>query len=454
MLATRTRVALIVAALAAPALAEEPDVYTRTVHATALIIPPTGGGTGWVVDLEQGLIVTNEHVVTRNGEVEVIFPEYGKDGRPLAEPADYRHVRRLRADVIDADGPRDLALLRLRDRPPAGVTALQVADREPRPADRVHSIGNPDASGALWVYSTGTVRQVYRKEWRYADALARAARVLEMQSAINPGDSGGPVVNDAGELVGVVSGKKAEAALMSWCIAAAEVKDYLAEARPLVEPKTAAAFYRRGVRSLGRGLAVRAADDLSAAYRLAPKSADILAARALAYRARKDYDLAATTSPRRSKLNPQHAGALNARGCVHTDSGANKRGPRRLPPGHPARPAGRQSSTPTGPGPREQGRVRAGRPLPRRSPAAGPRRRRLALPPRPRPGATGRGRQGGGGLPPGDPHRPDVPRAADSAPRPGRQGGEQDRADAAGPHALRGGRPGRPPELAARARAY
>ena len=244
------------------------------------------------MDLEQGLIVTNEHVVTRNGEVEVVFPEYGKDGRPLAEPADYRHVRRLRADVIDADGPRDLALVRLRDRPPAGVTALKVADREPRPADRVHSIGNPDASGALWVYSTGTVRQVYRKEWRYADALARAARVLEMQSAINPGDSGGPVVNDAGELVGVVSGKKAEAALMSWCIAAAEVKEYLAEARPLVEPKTAAAFYRRGVRSLGRGLAVRAVDDLSAAYRLAPKSADVLAARALAYRARKDYDLA------------------------------------------------------------------------------------------------------------------------------------------------------------------
>ena len=324
MIATPARTLVAVALLAAgPAAAQDADVYTRTLKATALVITPTGGGTAWVVDRDLGLLVTNEHVVTRHGEVELVFPEYGKDGRPLAEPGDYRHVRRLRAEVVDADGPRDLALVRLRDRPPAGLTALTIAGREPRPADRVHSIGNPDASGALWVYSTGTVRQVYRKGWRYADGPARIARVVEMQSPINPGDSGGPVVNDAGELVGVVSGKKAEAALMSWCIAAAEVRSYLAEARPLVEPRTAAAFRRRGVRALERGLAVRAVEDLSAAHRLEPKSADVLVDRALAYRARKDFDLAGDDLAEALKLDPRHAVAHNVRGCIHTDHGRN-----------------------------------------------------------------------------------------------------------------------------------
>jgi Tfp pilus assembly protein PilF len=319
------RTAFVVALLAAcgrPAGAQDTDVYARTLRSTALILTPTGGGTGWVVDADRGLLVTNEHVVSRHGEVEVIFPEYGTDGRPIAEPAKYG-ARRLKAEVIDADGPRDLALIRLRDRPPAGVAALKFADREPRPSERVHSIGNPDASGALWVYSTGTVRQVYRKEWHYADGPAREARVLEMQSPINPGDSGGPVVNDAGELVGVVSGKKPDAALMSWCIAAADAKGYLAETLPLVEPNTVAAFRRRGLRTLDRGQAPRAIEDLSAAHRLDPKSADILADRAMAYRARKDYDLAGDDIEEALKLNPRHPGAHNVRGCIHTDHGRN-----------------------------------------------------------------------------------------------------------------------------------
>ncbi|HVK14331.1 MAG TPA: tetratricopeptide repeat-containing serine protease family protein [Gemmataceae bacterium] len=323
MIASPSRIALAVPLLVAcAAAAQDADVYTRTLRSTALIMTPTGGGTGWVVDLDRGLLVTNEHVVRQHAEVELVFPEY-RDGRPLAEPGDYQRVRRLRAEVIDADGPRDLALVRLRARPPAGVVALKVAPLEPRPADRVHSIGNPDASGALWVYSTGTVRQVYRKDWRFADGLARSARIVEMQSPINPGDSGGPVVNDAGELVGVVSGKKADAALMSWCIAAAEVRAYLTEALPLVDPKTAAAFRRRGVRTLDRGQAARAVEDLSAAHRLDPKSADVLADRAMAYRVRKDFDLARDDLAEALRLDPRHAGAVNVRGCVHTDFGRN-----------------------------------------------------------------------------------------------------------------------------------
>ena len=79
---------------------------------------------------------------------------------------------------------------------------------------------------------------------------------------------------------------------MSWCIAAAEGKGYLDEARPMVEPKTVAAFHRRGLRTLDRGQVARAIEDLSAAHRMNPKSPDILAHRALAYRARKDYELA------------------------------------------------------------------------------------------------------------------------------------------------------------------
>ena len=321
----RTRVALAVTLLAVcigPARAEgtAEDVYARTLRGTALVITPTGSGTGWVIDLEQRLLVTNDHVAGAHEKVEVIFPAYDKDGRPVAEKDLYRkHARRYVADVIDSDGPRDLAVIRLRERSPEGVTAVKVAEREPRPGDRVHSIGNPGASDALWLYSAGTVRQVYRKEWRYATGPARAGRIVETQSAINSGDSGGPVVNDAGELVAVVAGKLPNASLVSWFIAAAEVREYIEEVRPLVEPKTARAFQRRGLRALDRGLAARAVEELTEANRLDPKSANILTGRALAHRARKDYELALDDCNEALKLEPRHFGAFNVRGCVNTD---------------------------------------------------------------------------------------------------------------------------------------
>ena len=57
-------------------------------------------------------------------------------------------------------------------------------------------MGNPGASDAYWVYTSGAISQVYQKTIRYNTQTVQA-RVLETQSPINPGDSGGPVVNDA-----------------------------------------------------------------------------------------------------------------------------------------------------------------------------------------------------------------------------------------------------------------
>lgn len=326
------RIALVFALLTVPlglARAEgpaapksSPDLYSRALRSTTLILTPTGSGTGWVLDREERLLVTNEHVVGAHEQVVVVFPVYDRDGRPVVERARYgRQAPRLEAEVVDAEAGRDLALVRLREPVPEGVAAVRLAGREPRPGERVHSLGNPDASDALWVYSSGRVRQVYHKAWRYGPGPVRSARVVETQSAINPGDSGGPVFDDAGDLVGVVSGRKPDASLMGWCIAAAEVRDYLAEVRPLVQPRTADAYRRRGLRALARGLAARALDDLNEACRLDPASADALVARAEAHRARGDYELALADCGEALERNPRHAGALDVRGCLCSDRG-------------------------------------------------------------------------------------------------------------------------------------
>src|SRR4029078_12751795 len=100
---------------------------------------------------------------------------------------------------------------------------------------RVHSVGNPGASGALWVYAPGVVRTFYHKKWLSKSEEGEApseheADVIETQSPTNHGDSGGPLVNDRGELVGVTQGgKRDELGSVRQCIDVSEVKKVTAD---------------------------------------------------------------------------------------------------------------------------------------------------------------------------------------------------------------------------------
>src|SRR5262249_27508585 len=244
------RSALLLAALAVcPPLAADDtprkNIYQRTLPATALVLANTGqpgatlAGTGWVVDRDRRLLVTNYHLVGNQDRVNVVFPLY-ENGRLVAERSAYRNAPRVRGSVLDVDPRRDLALVELESLP-AGVTALPLAKEPPGPGDLVHSVGNPTSSDALWVYTSGTVRQVYHKKFT-AGGATTAPRVVETQSPITPGDSGGPVVNDQGEVVAVTAATNRAAQLVSVCIEVGEVRDFVAAALRAPTPRTAADF--------------------------------------------------------------------------------------------------------------------------------------------------------------------------------------------------------------------
>src|SRR5207249_3390857 len=101
-----------------------------------------------------------------------------------------------------------LALIKLDFLPP-GAKVVPLAKKSVSPGQRVHSIGNPGKSEGMWVYTSGTVRQVVRMKWTVRteeDKLTLEAKVVQTQSPTNPGDSGGPLLNDNAELVGVTQG--------------------------------------------------------------------------------------------------------------------------------------------------------------------------------------------------------------------------------------------------------
>ncbi len=211
-------------------------VYKQVLRATAWVQVSVKGqetstGTAWVVDRSRKLLITNFHVVAVQGRaartVRVVFPMYHK-GRVVAEKVYYRqNSRAVPARVLVSDPGRDLAVLQVA-RLPRGAAALKLAPSSPEPGETCHSVGNPAASVALWVYTLGTVRQVARQQVKYPNGQLVRALMVETQSPINPGDSGSPLVNAAGQLIGVNAHLDRKARLVSRAIAVSEVRKVLA----------------------------------------------------------------------------------------------------------------------------------------------------------------------------------------------------------------------------------
>jgi V8-like Glu-specific endopeptidase len=189
-------------------------------------------GSGSLIDVERRLVLTNYHVVQETPTAGIFFPQY-RDGQPIAEKDYYRdRAKRLAiaGKVVALDKKADLAIIQL-DHLPKDAVAIKLASSSPDPGDNVHSIGSAGKSDALFGYVKGSVRQVYKKDWKAEleprKVVSFSAKVVETDSPTNPGDSGGPLMNDKGELVGVTQGGAINAQLVSTFIDVSEVKSLL-----------------------------------------------------------------------------------------------------------------------------------------------------------------------------------------------------------------------------------
>ena len=219
--------------------ATRPEVHGRLLYSTAWIRTSQGVGTGWIVDQSKRFMVTNLHVVGDAEKVEAFFVAL-KDVCPITErnyylenqKALHEQGRAVRGRVIARREASDLALVEL-DRLPDGIAALPLCSREPEPGERLHLVGHRQDSEALWVHSVGEVRQRGRLSDGYfwhGKKLAVDAECLIVQAPILIGDSGAPVVNVMGEVVGVLSGLR-QAPLAAIVIQTAEVRALLAQAK-------------------------------------------------------------------------------------------------------------------------------------------------------------------------------------------------------------------------------
>lgn len=137
-------------------------------------------GSGVIVSSD-GLVVSNYHVVGQATEIRVVL----NDGREY------------RADVLLADQPSDLAVLKLQDAEGLPALTLRNSD-EIEVGELVLAIGNPFGLGQT--VSSGIVSGLARSVASVGDGRGY---FLQTDAAINPGNSGGALVDMAGRLVGI-----------------------------------------------------------------------------------------------------------------------------------------------------------------------------------------------------------------------------------------------------------
>lgn len=144
-----------------------------------------GVGTG-VVIVDKGVILTNLHVVQGADTLKVVFADGFEAG----------------ARVVGAKPESDLAVIQAHEVPDDLKAATMGSSAELRPGDGVVAVGHPFGIGPS--VSAGVVSGLQRS-FRSPDGGQSLKNLIQFDAAANPGNSGGPLVNMAGEVVGIVT---------------------------------------------------------------------------------------------------------------------------------------------------------------------------------------------------------------------------------------------------------
>lgn len=136
-------------------------------------------GSGVIVDAGRGVVLTNSHVIENADQIAVTL----KDGRTLE------------AELVGSDSETDLAVVRI---PAEGLSELPLSDSDDlRVGDFVVAVGNPFGLGQS--VTSGIVSAL----GRHGIGRGGMQDFIQTDAPINRGNSGGALVNLAGELVGI-----------------------------------------------------------------------------------------------------------------------------------------------------------------------------------------------------------------------------------------------------------
>lgn len=191
------------------------ELFASVAPSVVLVRTTAGSGSGVCVG-EAGLILTNAHVVTRDdGKVQVYCYTVENEKIERLEP--------LRAELLYRSAEEDIALLRVAD-PPKTLAPIKFERNPLRAGAKVFALGSPGLGDEVLDQSISE------------GIISSPARSLNSQTfvqhtaAVNPGNSGGPLLNEYGLLIGIVT-RKAELENVSFAIPAQRIQTVYSQLR-------------------------------------------------------------------------------------------------------------------------------------------------------------------------------------------------------------------------------
>ncbi len=165
----------------------QPSVVLITTRQGALSTEDSdeGLGSGVILD-EMGDILTSLHVVEGAGDIEVTFADGTK----------------APATIVNSMPEKDIAVLRLSEPVPLLVPATLGDPGALNVGDEVVVVGNP--FGLMHTVTSGVISGLHRS---FTPSRTRRSLedLIQFDAAVNPGNSGGPLLNRDGEVVGIVA---------------------------------------------------------------------------------------------------------------------------------------------------------------------------------------------------------------------------------------------------------
>ncbi len=168
------------------------EVAERVNPSTVLIYASKstsfGYGTGFFIR-QNGYIATNAHVV--EGATHITVTLYSGE--------------ELEAELIDASEADDLAVLKIQGN---DYPVIEIGDSDALcVGETAIAIGNPSGANAPWTTTQGIISALNREVTVEGTSSIEELTMIQTDAPVNPGNSGGPLCNDRGQVIGVVTRK-------------------------------------------------------------------------------------------------------------------------------------------------------------------------------------------------------------------------------------------------------
>lgn len=165
-------------------------IIESSIKSVVTIKTDVGQGTGFIIT-DEGYLVTNAHVLLGRREVYAITYDQ----------------KRIQAEFMGYDSTLDVALLKI----PGEYNSLELGNSDKlQIGEEVIAIGNP--LGLQFSVSKGIVSGVHR------EGINKLPIYIQTDAALNPGNSGGPLINKQGEVIGINNFKLGESESLGFAL--------------------------------------------------------------------------------------------------------------------------------------------------------------------------------------------------------------------------------------------